>query len=75
MQARLEEKRIAMLAGAHGDRLKTIQGRLMRGDLTRIAKKEGVTREWVTKVVNGWGSSEPILQAVERYLAERGGGN
>lgn len=52
-------------------RRRHILDNLLIGDIKKIAKKMGVTTVWVSYVLHGKGTSEPVLQAAESMLAER----
>lgn len=54
-------------------RLRAINSALIRGDKTRIAKNQGVTRVWVSNVLRGTGTSEPVMQAAEELIRSRDG--
>lgn len=53
------------------ERLRKISENLIRGDINRIAVRADVSREWVSRVLNGHVVSEPVLRAAEALLAER----
>lgn len=48
-----------------------IRNNLKRGDIARIAQRMGVTRVWVSFVLNGRGVSEPVLTMAETLINER----
>lgn len=52
-------------------RVEYIRLRLKRGDKKRIAQEMGVYPEWVSRVIRGEGTSEPVLQAAEQLIRER----
>ena len=52
-------------------RIERIRLDLRRGDKKEIADMLGVSPEWVSRVIRGEGSSEPVLQAAERFTARR----
>lgn len=52
-------------------RLESISKGLIRGDVNRVAERAEVSREWASKVLNGRVTSEKVLQAAERLIAER----
>lgn len=66
-----ENRAIVLLRPSEQARLEEIRKRLERGDVSLIAEREGKSREWVSKVLNGRGIGEPILQAAERLISER----
>lgn len=49
-------------------RILKIRASLKYGDITKIAKKAGVTREWVSYVLLGQGVSEKILKIAEEHI-------
>ena len=53
------------------ERLTYIQKCLKVGDKTQIAREMGVTRVWVSYVLNGRGTSEPVLQAAENLIHQK----
>lgn len=50
------------------ERRSYIQTNLRRGDGVKIANRLGVTPVWVSYVLNGKGTSEPVLQAAEDLI-------
>lgn len=66
-----QEKHIASHTDSDRSRLQAIQERLRRGDKKRIAELAGVHRVWVSYVLSGAGTSEPVLQAAEQLISER----
>lgn len=52
-------------------RRRHILDNLLIGDVKKIAKRMGVTPVWVSYVLHGKGTSEPVLRAAEALLAER----
>lgn len=66
-----EKRAIMLLSASEQARLEAIRVRLGRGDVSLIAEREGKSREWVSKVLNGRGIGEPILQAAEQLIRER----
>ena len=52
-------------------RTEYIRLRLKRGDKKQIAARMGVHREWVSRVIRGEGTSEPVLLAAEELIRER----
>lgn len=53
------------------ERIAQIRKQLRNGDINRIAKRAGVSREWVSRVLQNRVVSEPVLKAAEAMLAER----
>lgn len=53
------------------NRLDAIRKHLKRGDKKRIAELAGVHRVWVSLVIAGSGTSEPVLQIAEQVIAKR----
>lgn len=56
---------------AEETRLQGIRERLIRGDKKRIAELAGVHRVWVSYVIEGRGTSEPVLKAAEELIRQR----
>lgn len=55
----------------HIKRAKALNALLIRGDKTKISKALGISREWVSYVLNGRGVSTPVLQAAEELINSR----
>lgn len=60
-----------MLPDGDRKRLDAIRSELKRGDKKRIAEIMGVHPVWVSYVLAGEGTSEPVLQAAEQLIRER----
>jgi len=71
MNTMTQEVRLTGYAEAEPERLQAIRNRLERGDKQRIAERQGVSRQWVYKVLDGEGTSEPVLSAAEQLIHER----
>lgn len=52
-------------------RRRHILDNLLIGDVKRIAKRMGVTPVWVSYVLHGKGTSEPVLRSAEALISER----
>lgn len=52
-------------------RRRHILDNLLIGDVKKIAKRMGVTPVWVSYVLHGKGTSEPVLRAAEALISER----
>lgn len=52
-------------------RILKIRASLRYGDITKIAKKADVTREWVSYVLLARGVSERILKIAEDHVGDR----
>ena len=52
-------------------RCERILAQLRMGDISKIARRMGVTRIWVSYVLHGKGVSEPVLRTAEALLAKR----
>lgn len=52
-------------------RILKIRASLKYGDITKIARKAGVTREWVSYVLLGQGVSERILEVAEEHINDK----
>ncbi len=53
------------------ERLLRIRKSLLRGDIMRIAARAGVSRVWVSYVLHGKDTSEPVLRSAEALISER----
>ena len=53
------------------ERLLRIRKSLLRGDIMRIAARAGVSRVWVSYVLHGKDTSEPVLLSAEALISER----
>lgn len=53
------------------ERLLRIRKSLLRGDIMRIADRAGVSRVWVSYVLHGKDTSEPVLRSAEALISER----
>ena len=53
------------------ERLLRIRKSLLRGDIMRIAARTGVSRVWVSYVLHGKDTSEPVLRSAEALISER----
>lgn len=52
-------------------RILEIRKNLHRGDINAVASRALVSREWVSRVLNGAYVSEKVLRAAEELIAER----
>lgn len=52
-------------------RRRHILDNLLIGDVKKIAKRMGVTPVWVSYVLHGKGTSEPVLRSAEALISER----
>lgn len=71
MHTQVQEYRATARTAAEEKRLQAIRGGLKRGDKKKIADQLGVWPEWVSRVISGIGTSEPILSAAEQLIQER----
>ena len=71
MRTQVQEYRIEARTLDEEKRLQTIRRGLKRGDKKKIADRLGVWPEWVSRVISGLGTSEPILREAEQLISER----
>lgn len=60
-----------MLQDFEISRLDRIKLGLKRGDKKKLAQDMGVHPEWVSRVIRGEGTSEPVLKAAEQLIRQR----
>lgn len=71
MYTQVQEYRTIARTPEELKRLQDIRCGLIRGDKKKIAEHCGVHRVWVSKVIAGEGTSEPVLSAAEQLIRER----
>ena len=71
MHTQVQEYRVKARSPEEWKRLQGIREGLKRGDKKKIAERLGVHWVWVSKVIAGEGTSEPVLSAAEELIQER----
>ena len=71
MHTQVQEYRMTARTPDEQKRLQIIREGLKRGDKKKIADLLGVHWVWVSKVIAGEGTSEPVLSAAEQLIKER----
>ena len=71
MHTQVQEYRAVARSPEEVKRLQAIRQGLKRGDKKMIAERLGVHWVWVSKVIAGEGTSEPVLSTAEQLIRER----
>lgn len=67
----MAKKESKSACNATPERLNAINSALRHGDKARIARIQGVTRVWVSKVLHNKGVSADVVQAAEQLIKSR----